>query len=54
MRYGVLDGKGAGLHDIWGMTDPTAMAALSLAVVFAYAAVLLTLSVRVFTRAAVH
>jgi ABC-2 type transport system permease protein len=54
MRYGVLDGKGAGLHDIWGMSDPTAMAALSLAVVLAYAAALLALSVRGFTRAAVQ
>jgi hypothetical protein len=35
------------------MTNATAMAALSLAVVAAYAALLLTLSIRVFSRAAV-
>jgi ABC-2 type transport system permease protein len=54
MRYGLLDGRAAGLHDIWGMTNPTAMAALSMAVVVAYAALLLSVSVRVFTRAAVR
>jgi len=53
MRYGLLDGRATGLHDIWGMSNPTAMAALSLTVVAAYAALLLGLSVRVFTRAAV-
>src|SRR5437763_14557149 len=53
MRYGLLDGRATGLHDIWGMSNPTAMAALSLAVVAAYAALLLRVSVRVFTRAAV-
>jgi hypothetical protein len=35
------------------MTNATAMAALSLLVVAAYAALLLSVSVRVFTRAAV-
>jgi ABC-type polysaccharide/polyol phosphate export permease len=54
MRYGLLDGRATGLHDIWGMTNPTAMAALSMAVVAAYAALLLSVSVRVFTRAAVR
>jgi ABC-2 type transport system permease protein len=54
MRYGLLDGKAAGLHDIWGMTNPTTMAALSLLVVAAYAALLVSVSVRVFTRAAVR
>ncbi|HEV3352865.1 MAG TPA: ABC transporter permease [Acidimicrobiales bacterium] len=53
MRYGLLDGRATGLHDIWGMTNATAMAALSLLVVAAYAALLLSLSVRVFSRAAV-
>jgi ABC-2 type transport system permease protein len=53
MRYGLLDGRATGLHDIWGMTNATAMASLSLAVVAAYAALLLTLSIRVFSRAAV-
>src|SRR5438477_2033029 len=36
MRYGLLDRRGTGLHDIWGMHDPTVMAALSLAVVVAF------------------
>ena len=54
MRYGLLDGKATGLHDIWGMTNATAMAALSLAVIAAYAALLLSVSVRVFSRAAVR
>ena len=54
MRYGLVDGRATGLHDIWGMTNPTAMAALSMAVVVAYAALLLSVSVRVFTKAAVR
>lgn len=41
-------------HDIWGMTNTTDMAALSLAVVALFAVGVLTLSVRVFTRAAIH
>ena len=53
MRYGLLDGHAAGLHDIWGMTNATAMAALSLLVAAAYAVLLLSISVRVFSRAAV-
>src|SRR5437764_5099154 len=53
MRYGLVDGRAAGLHDIWGMTNVTTMAVLSLAVVAGYAALLLSLSVRVFSRAAV-
>ena len=54
MRYGLVDGRGTGLHDIWGMTSPTAMAALSLGVVVAYAAAVSVLSIRVFSRAAVR
>jgi ABC-2 type transport system permease protein len=53
MRYGLLDGRATGLHDIWGMTNATAMAALSLAVIAAYAVLLLSVSLRVFSRAAV-
>jgi hypothetical protein len=53
MRYGLLDRRGTGLTDIWGMSSVTAMAALSLAVVAMWAAVLGALSVRVFARAAV-
>lgn len=54
MRYGLVDRTGAGLHDIWGMDDPTAMAALSLGVVALFAVALSALSIRVFTRAAVR
>ena len=54
MRYGLLDQRGTGLHDIWGMSSPTAMAALSLGVVALWAVVLSAASVRVFTRAAVR
>jgi ABC-2 type transport system permease protein len=52
MRYGLL-GDDSGLHDIWGMADTTAMAALSVAVVAAFAAALATLAVRSFARAAI-
>jgi ABC-2 type transport system permease protein len=53
MRYGLMDRSSAGLHDIWGMANPTAMAALSLVVVAASATVLTALSLRAFTRSAV-
>jgi ABC-2 type transport system permease protein len=53
MRYGLLGGNSSGLHDIWGMHNATAMAALSLAVVAAFAAVLTTVALRTFSRAAV-
>lgn len=53
MRYGLVDRAGIGLHDIWGMSDPTAMAALSLAFVGSFAVVLTAVSIRVFRRAAV-
>jgi ABC-type polysaccharide/polyol phosphate export permease len=54
LRYGLVDRSGQGLHDIWGMSDPTAMAALSLAVVVVFAAVLTAVSIRVFQRSAVR
>jgi ABC-2 type transport system permease protein len=54
MRYGLLDRHATGLHDIWGMTSSTGMAASSLAVVGAWAVVLSAASVRVFARSAVH
>jgi ABC-type multidrug transport system permease subunit len=54
MRYGLVDTRGHGLHDIWGMHNATAMAALSLLVVVAYAVLFTAVSVRVFKRAAVH
>ncbi|HKE73465.1 MAG TPA: ABC transporter permease [Acidimicrobiales bacterium] len=53
MRYGLL-GTTTGLEDIWGHHDPTAMAALSLAVVAAFAAALAAVAVRTFRRAAVR
>jgi ABC-2 type transport system permease protein len=53
MRYGLLDRHATGLHDIWGMTSPTEMAALSIGVVAAWAAVLSIAAVRVFAKAAV-
>jgi ABC-type multidrug transport system permease subunit len=54
MRYGLVDRSGTGLHDIWGMDDPTAMAILSLAVVAVSAVALTALAIRTFTRAAVR
>jgi ABC-2 type transport system permease protein len=54
MRYGLVDPRGQGLHDIWGMSNPTAMAFMSLAVVIAFAVFMSLVSVRVFTRSAVH
>jgi ABC-2 type transport system permease protein len=54
MRYGLVDPHGTGLHDIWGMSNTTAEAFLSLAVVGAFAAGLTALAVRTFTRAAVR
>ncbi|TML05032.1 MAG: hypothetical protein E6G41_10805 [Actinobacteria bacterium] len=53
MRYGLVDPKGTGLHDIWGMSNTTAEAWLSLAVVALFAAAFSALSVRAFSRAAV-
>jgi ABC-2 type transport system permease protein len=52
MRYGLL-GDSTGLHQIWGMGDATAMAALSLGVVALFAAALTAVSIRVFSRSAV-
>ena len=54
MRYGLLGDDGAGLRDIWGMSDPTVMAALSLLVLAAFAAALTAVAVRAFTRAALR
>jgi ABC-2 type transport system permease protein len=54
MRYGLVGDHGRGLRDIWGMTSPSAMAALSLLVVAASAAAVAAFSVRVFTRSAVR
>ncbi|GAB3061491.1 ABC transporter permease [Intrasporangium mesophilum] len=54
MRYGLLDTHATGLHDIWGMSNANAMAAMSLAVVAGWAVILTAISVRVFAKAAVH
>src|SRR5262249_7288169 len=53
MRYG-LRGDVTGLHAIWGMSDPVAMAALSLAVIGGLAPLLAAASLRVFTRSRVQ
>ena len=49
-----VDPSGTGLRAIWGMSDPTAMAALSLVVVAAFALALTAVSFRVFTRTALR
>jgi ABC-2 type transport system permease protein len=53
VRYGLL-GDSHGLHNIWRMSDPTAMAALSLLVVAVFALLLTIVSVRVFTKTALR
>jgi ABC-2 type transport system permease protein len=53
MRYGML-GDPVALHDIWGMGDATAMAALSLVVVGVFAGVMLWVSIRLFSRSAMR
>jgi ABC-type polysaccharide/polyol phosphate export permease len=54
MRYGLLDRNAAGLRDIWGMSNPTAMAALSMVVVTLFALCLTALGLRAFRRASLH
>jgi ABC-2 type transport system permease protein len=54
MRYALVDHSGKGLHDIWGMSNVTVEAWLSLAVVAAFAAALTWIAIRVFSRSAVH
>jgi len=55
MRYGLVDRRGGGLHDIWGSGMSTATEAwLSLGVVLVFAAALAAVAVRAFTRAAVR
>jgi ABC-2 type transport system permease protein len=53
LRYGFVDPDGTGLHDIWGMSNTTTEAWLSLAVVALFAAALTAISIRAFTRSAV-
>jgi ABC-2 type transport system permease protein len=52
VRYGLLSDP-SGLHAIWRMHSTTAMAGLSLGVVGTFAALLLAVGMRVFTRRAV-
>jgi ABC-2 type transport system permease protein len=54
VRYGLVDRDGSGLHDIWGMSNTTAMAALSLGVVALFALVLTAAAMRTFRRTAVR
>ena len=54
MRYARVDHRAAGLHDIWGAHSTTMMAAASLAVVFAFAALMLFIASRVFARSAMR
>jgi ABC-2 type transport system permease protein len=51
VRWGLL-GDSNGLHDIWRMSDPTAMAGLSLLVVAVFAGLLMAVAIRTFTGAA--
>jgi hypothetical protein len=53
MRYGFVDSKGTGLHEIWGLSSTTTEAWLSLGVVALFTAALGALAVRSFTRSAV-
>jgi ABC-2 type transport system permease protein len=53
LRYGLVDPRGSGLHDIWGMHNTTVEALLSLVVVAVAALALAAVAVRVFTRSAV-
>ena len=53
VRYGLLSDP-SGLHDIWQMHDAGTMAALSLLVVAAFAAVFSAVAIRAFGRSAVR
>jgi ABC-2 type transport system permease protein len=54
VRYGLAGDNGAGLHDIWGMSNTTAMASLSLGVVALFALALTAAAVRTFQHTAVR
>ena len=54
LRWALVDPSGRGLHEIWGMSNVTAEAWLSLAVLAAFAALLTIVSIRVFSRSAVR
>jgi hypothetical protein len=53
VRYGLAGDDGAGLQDIWGMSNTSAMAALSLGVVVLFAVALTAVAVRTFRHTAV-
>ncbi len=53
LRYGFIDPSGQGLHDIWGMSNVTIEAWLSLGVVALFAVALTAISIRVFSSSAV-
>jgi len=50
LRYGIVEPSDKSLHDIWGMSNVTLEAWLSLAVVAAFAAAMTAVSIRVFSR----
>jgi hypothetical protein len=50
MRYGLLDHNPSGLHDIWGISNTTLMAGLSLTVVAAYAGLFSALALHTFRK----
>jgi len=54
MPYGLVDHHAADLHAIWGLTNPTLMAALSTAVLVACATLLHALAIRTFSRRALR
>jgi ABC-2 type transport system permease protein len=54
MRYGLVDPTAADLRAIWGMQEPRTMAALSLAVLAAYAIGFTAIGIRIFTRKTVR
>jgi ABC-2 type transport system permease protein len=53
MRYAFVDPRGGSLHDIWGMSNVTLEAWLSLAVVGVFAVALAAIAIRLFKRSAV-
>jgi ABC-2 type transport system permease protein len=50
-RYGLTSHGSKALHDIWGMSNTTEMAALSLGVIAVYAVVIYAGAVKLFTKA---
>jgi ABC-2 type transport system permease protein len=50
-RFGLTSDGGRALHNIWGMSNDVAMAALSLGVLAVYALLATTGAIRLFTRA---